>query len=178
MKRILFLLLLLVGFATAAQAQSGCVELREIDGTPDVKCVKIIRVTNGTLSCTGTTCTITISGGGGDRRADRILSFSTTIPEALAGSQAPQPMAQLSHSQMPLPLQPSAHQVTTEQHLEVARPALVISSWLVVLLSILPMATPLSRIRAESLQSVPATCALRLPERIRPARSRWEARRR
>lgn len=65
MKKFLLTIGFLFALAIAAQAQSGCVELREIDGTPDVKCVKIIRVTNGTLSCTGTTCTITISGGGG-----------------------------------------------------------------------------------------------------------------
>jgi len=65
MKKILFLLTFLFALAAGAQAQTNCVELREIDGTPDVKCVKIIKVTNGTLACTGNTCTITISGGGG-----------------------------------------------------------------------------------------------------------------
>lgn len=65
MKKILFLLTFLFALAAGAQAQTNCVELKEIDGTPDVKCVKIIKVTNGTLACTGNTCTITISGGGG-----------------------------------------------------------------------------------------------------------------
>lgn len=65
MKKFLFLLTFLFALAVGAQAQTNCVELREIDGTPDVKCVKIIKVTNGTLACTGNTCTITISGGGG-----------------------------------------------------------------------------------------------------------------
>ena len=65
MKKFLLTIGFLFVLAIGAQAQTGCVELREIDGAPDVKCVKIIRVTNGTLSCTGTTCTITISGGGG-----------------------------------------------------------------------------------------------------------------
>lgn len=65
MKRFIGLLILLVSVAGTSWAQTGCVELREIDGTPDVKCVKTIKVTNGTLSCSGNVCTITISGGGG-----------------------------------------------------------------------------------------------------------------
>jgi hypothetical protein len=65
MKRTIFTILLFLAITSFAKAQTNCVELREIDGTPDVKCVKIIKVTNGTLACTGSTCTITISAGGG-----------------------------------------------------------------------------------------------------------------
>ena len=63
---MLFLLLLLIGFATATQAQTGCVDLQEIDGTPRAPCIKILKVTNGTLTCpVANQCTLTISGGGG-----------------------------------------------------------------------------------------------------------------
>ena len=39
--------------------------IQEVDGSPRVNSPTLIKVTNGTLSCTGKTCTITISGGGG-----------------------------------------------------------------------------------------------------------------
>jgi hypothetical protein len=65
MKRFLFILIALASFAAMASAQTNCVALQEIDGSPRVGCVKTIKVTNGTLSCSGSTCTITISGGGG-----------------------------------------------------------------------------------------------------------------
>jgi len=65
MKRLLYALLMLVVAATVGLGQTNCVRLEEIDGSPSVGCVKTIKVTNGTLSCVGSVCTITISGGGG-----------------------------------------------------------------------------------------------------------------
>lgn len=66
MKKNIFALLLCVGFALPALGQSNPpLRLQEIDGTPNVLGVTTIKVTNGTLSCSGKVCTITISGGGG-----------------------------------------------------------------------------------------------------------------
>lgn len=66
MKKLLFALLLCAGAASSAFGQSNPpLRLQEIDGTPNVLGVTTIKVTNGTLSCSGKVCTITISGGGG-----------------------------------------------------------------------------------------------------------------
>ena len=65
MKKFLLTIALLLVTAIGAQAQGQCVRLQEIDGSPNVGCVSTIKVTNGTLSCTGNVCTLTISGGGG-----------------------------------------------------------------------------------------------------------------
>jgi hypothetical protein len=66
MKKYIFALLLCAGFALPALGQSNPpLRLQEIDGTPNVLGVTTIKVTNGTLSCSGKVCTITISGGGG-----------------------------------------------------------------------------------------------------------------
>jgi len=65
-----FLLLgFLVLWATTVFSQGGGppVRMSEIDGSPNVNAVRWIRVTNGALSCTGTTCILTTgAGGGGD----------------------------------------------------------------------------------------------------------------
>ena len=62
----LFLILALMTFSTIdVLAQTQCVRLREIDGSPDVNCVRQINVTNGTLSCSGNVCTLSTGGGGG-----------------------------------------------------------------------------------------------------------------
>lgn len=76
MRRLLTLLILVVALAGGAVAQSQCVELREVDGSPDVKCVKTIKVTNGTLSCSGNVCTLTTGGGGG---GGSIVVGTTTV---------------------------------------------------------------------------------------------------
>ena len=64
MKKFLLTIALLLVTAIGAQAQGQRVRLQEIDGSPNVGCVST-KVTNGTLSCTGNVCTLTISGGGG-----------------------------------------------------------------------------------------------------------------
>lgn len=66
MKKYIFALLLCAGFALPVLGQSNPpLRLQEIDGAPNVLGVSTIKVTNGTLSCSGKVCTITISGGGG-----------------------------------------------------------------------------------------------------------------
>ena len=66
MKKFFLTIGFLFALATATQAQSGCVDLQEIDGTPRAPCIKILKVTNGTLTCpVANQCTLTISGGGG-----------------------------------------------------------------------------------------------------------------
>lgn len=66
MKKLLLAIILCAGFASLAFGQSNPpLRLQEIDGSPNVLGVTTIKVTNGTLSCSGKVCTITISGGGG-----------------------------------------------------------------------------------------------------------------
>jgi hypothetical protein len=66
MKKLFYSLFLLVAFTTVGLAQSQCVDVEEIDGSPKAPCIKQLKVTNGTLSCpTVNRCTLTISGGGG-----------------------------------------------------------------------------------------------------------------
>lgn len=66
MKKLFFAILLCAGIAASAFAQgSPPWTIQEIDGSPRVNSPTLIKVSNGTLSCTGKTCTITISGGGG-----------------------------------------------------------------------------------------------------------------
>lgn len=66
MKRLSYLLFLWLALATAGYAQSGCVDVEEIDGSPRAPCIRVLKVTNGTLSCpTTNNCVLTISGGGG-----------------------------------------------------------------------------------------------------------------
>lgn len=66
MKKLLLAIILCAGFAASAFAQSNPpLRLQEIDGSPNVLSPTTIKVTNGTLSCSGKVCTITISGGGG-----------------------------------------------------------------------------------------------------------------
>lgn len=66
MKRFFYHVALLMTLATAGYAQSGCVDVEEIDGLPRAPCIRILKVTNGTLNCpTANNCVLTISGGGG-----------------------------------------------------------------------------------------------------------------
>ena len=66
MRKLLFAIIFCAGFAVSAFGQSNPpLRLQEIDGSPNVLGVSTIKVTNGTLSCSGKVCTITISGGGG-----------------------------------------------------------------------------------------------------------------
>lgn len=66
MKRAIFVFAFLACFAASAFGQGAPPwAIQEVDGSPRVNSPTLIKVTNGTLSCTGKTCTITISGGGG-----------------------------------------------------------------------------------------------------------------
>ena len=78
MKRTFFLATLFcASFAAFAFGQSNPpLRLQEIDGSPNVLGVTTIKVTNGTLSCSGKTCTITISGGGGGSGTVTSVSFT------------------------------------------------------------------------------------------------------
>lgn len=66
MKRLFYLAILLMALSSPAWAQYAPVwRLEEVDGSPQVINPTVVKVSNGTLSCTGRVCTITISGGGG-----------------------------------------------------------------------------------------------------------------
>lgn len=65
MKKLFLIAALFTLGAIDALAQTQCVRLRELDGSPDVNCVRQINVTNGTLTCSGNICTLTTGGGGG-----------------------------------------------------------------------------------------------------------------
>ena len=66
MKRIFILLAFVACAGISALGQSNPpLRLQEIDGTPNVLGVTTIKVTNGTLSCSGKVCTITVTGGSG-----------------------------------------------------------------------------------------------------------------
>ena len=57
--------------------------LQEIDGSPRVLAPTAIKVTNGSLSCNGKTCTITIGSGSGT-----VTSVSVTTANGVSGSVA------------------------------------------------------------------------------------------
>lgn len=66
MKKAFIAILFLATLTISAFAQGAPpFRLQEVDGSPSVLSPTVIKVTNGTLSCSGKTCTITISGGGG-----------------------------------------------------------------------------------------------------------------
>lgn len=66
MKRLFYLLTFLIALSSPAWAQYAPVwRIEEVDGSPQVTNPTVIKVSNGTLSCTGRVCTITIGGGGG-----------------------------------------------------------------------------------------------------------------
>ncbi len=87
MAKLFYTILLLAGLAGAALAQSGnqVITLQEIDGSPSRTNPKVIKVSNGTLSCTGNVCTITIAGGGG---SGTVTSVSVTTANGVSGSVA------------------------------------------------------------------------------------------
>jgi hypothetical protein len=64
-RRLLTTTLVWLALLTVASAQSYSLRIKEVDGTPNQPNVRTIVVSNGTLSCTGSTCTITTGGGGG-----------------------------------------------------------------------------------------------------------------
>ena len=65
MKKLFLAFALVACFAVSALSQGAPPwTIQEVDGSPRVNSPTLIKVTNGTLSCTGKTCTITISGGG------------------------------------------------------------------------------------------------------------------
>lgn len=66
MKKFLLTIGFLFALAIVGNAQSQCVDVEEIDGSPKAPCIRELKVTNGTLSCpTVNRCVLTISGGGG-----------------------------------------------------------------------------------------------------------------
>jgi hypothetical protein len=66
MKKLLFAIILCAGFAASAFGQSSPPwTIQEIDGSPRVNSPTLIKITNGALSCSGKTCTITVTGGSG-----------------------------------------------------------------------------------------------------------------
>lgn len=66
MKRLFYLLTFLIALSSSAWAQYAPVwRLEEVDGSPQVINPTVVKVSNGTLSCTGRVCTITTGGGGG-----------------------------------------------------------------------------------------------------------------
>lgn len=65
MKRILFLFLLLSLTGVASAQSNPPLTVQEVDGSPKKNGVTKIVVSNGTLSISGTTATITTGGGGG-----------------------------------------------------------------------------------------------------------------
>jgi hypothetical protein len=65
MKKVILAIAFLIALSTSAFSQGAPpFRLQEVDGSPSVLSPTVIKVTNGTLSCSGKTCTITISGGG------------------------------------------------------------------------------------------------------------------
>jgi hypothetical protein len=63
-KRVFLVLTLICGLTLSAIPQSTPpIRLQEVDGTPKVLGPTTIKVTNGSLSCTGKVCTITIGAG-------------------------------------------------------------------------------------------------------------------
>lgn len=66
MKRLFYLLTFLIALSSPAWAQYAPVwRIEEVDGSPQVINPTVVKVSNGTLSCTGRVCTITTGGGGG-----------------------------------------------------------------------------------------------------------------
>jgi hypothetical protein len=66
MRKLLFAIILCAGFAASAFSQSAPPwTIQEIDGSPRVNSPTLIKITNGALSCSGKTCTITVTGGSG-----------------------------------------------------------------------------------------------------------------
>jgi len=65
MRRLFYILLFISLFAGVALTQGAPpITFKEIDGSPKKTAPTTIRVSNGTLTCSGSTCTITTGGGG------------------------------------------------------------------------------------------------------------------
>lgn len=87
MKRILFILAFLCVLDFAAMAQGApplC--MSEVDGSPNKCGITRIKVTNGTLSITGSVATITISGGGGGSPGGSTTQVQYNDTGAFAGA--------------------------------------------------------------------------------------------
>ena len=88
MKKTFLAILVIAGAAMSASAQvASRVRLQEVDGAPNVPNVATIKVTNGTLSCSGKTCTITIGGAAAPTDATYITQTANatlTNEQALA----------------------------------------------------------------------------------------------
>jgi hypothetical protein len=87
MKRILCILSVLCVLDLAAMAQgSPPLTVQEVDGSPRKTGITKIVVTNGTLSITGNTATITISGGGGGSPGGSTTQVQYNDTGAFAGA--------------------------------------------------------------------------------------------
>lgn len=75
--RLIKLILLIVLLSTSALAQSYSLRMKEVDGTPNQPGVRTIVVPNGSLSCSGSVCTLTFS-----------TSSSITIGDTVTGGTA------------------------------------------------------------------------------------------
>lgn len=70
MKRLLILLFLLLAPVVALSQGAPPITFTEVDGSPRKTAPTKIVVSNGTLTCVGSVCTITTGGGGGSGLAD------------------------------------------------------------------------------------------------------------
>lgn len=87
MKRILCILSILCVIDLAAMAQgTPPLTVQEVDGSPRKTGITKIVVTNGTLSITGNTATITISGGGGGSPGGSTTQVQYNDTGAFAGA--------------------------------------------------------------------------------------------
>lgn len=86
MKRILFLFLLLALTGIASAQSNPPLTVQEVDGSPKKTGISKIVVTNGTLSISGTTATITISGGGGGSPGGSTTQVQYNDTGAFAGA--------------------------------------------------------------------------------------------
>lgn len=79
MKRLFYLLTFLIALSSSAWAQYAPVwRLEEVDGSPQVINPTVVKVSNGTLSCTGRVCTITTGGGGSPGGSNTQLQYNNS----------------------------------------------------------------------------------------------------
>lgn len=81
MKQALFLLFVLVSSLTVSAQSINPTRWQEIDGSPSVSAPTIVKFTNGSLSCTGSVCTITVGGSGANAALSNLsgVAINTTL---------------------------------------------------------------------------------------------------
>lgn len=90
----LFILLTLAGLVGSAEAQSYSLRIKEVDGFPNQPGVRTLIVSNGSLSCTGVTCTLTTGTGTGDvvgpasSTDNAVVRFDSTTGKLIQNSTA------------------------------------------------------------------------------------------